>query len=148
MSRIPEHPVQATGFWMFGILSAVFAVLKLTMVGYWSWWRVILPLLGFLGHNALYVLAGLLCFCWLKHDKEEAAATVNKHSREGYTFAALIFFFLFLDNLLRHIEGQGWKAFWPCSGRFEVMVLFGMLSLLAHFAYWSRIVSSLNHEHV
>ena len=59
MSRRSEHPVQATGFWMCGFLSAVLAVLKLTVAGYWSWWRVMLPLLAFLGHNALYVLAGV-----------------------------------------------------------------------------------------
>jgi hypothetical protein len=28
-----------------------------------------------------------------------------------------------------------------------VLVLYGVLSLLAHFAYWSRIVSGLNQEH-
>ena len=106
MSRIPEHPVQATGFWMFGFLSAVFAVLKLTMVGYWSWWRVMLPLLAFLGHNVLYVLAGLICFRWLKHEAEEST-TADMHSRVGYNIAALLFYFLFLDNLLQHIEGQG-----------------------------------------
>jgi membrane-bound metal-dependent hydrolase YbcI (DUF457 family) len=65
----------------------------------------------------------------------------------GYNLAALLFFFLFLDNLLRRIEGQGWKWFWPCSGRFEVVVLFGMLSLVTQFVYWSRIVSGLNQEH-
>jgi len=69
------------------------------------------------------------------------------HSREGYNIAALLPFFLFLDNLLRRVEGQGWKGFWPCSGRFEVVVLFGMLSLVALFVYWSRIVSGLNQEH-
>jgi hypothetical protein len=37
--------------------------------------------------------------------------------------------------------------FWPCSGRFEVVVLFGMLSLVAQLVYWSRIVSGLNQEH-
>jgi hypothetical protein len=54
--------------------------------------------------------------------------------------------FLFSDNLLRHVEGQGWKGFWPCSGRFEVVALFGMLSLVAQSVYWSRIVSGLNQE--
>ena len=58
--------------------------------------------------------------------------------RVGYNFAALLFFFLFLDNLLRRVEGQGWGGFWPCSGRFEVVVLSGMLSLVAQFVYWSR----------
>jgi len=94
------------------------------------------------------LLAGLLCFCWLKHEEdEEEPTTVQKHSREGYNLAALLFFFLFLDNLLRRVEGQGWKGFWPCSGRFEVVVLFGMLSLVAQFVYWSWIVSGLNQEH-
>ena len=146
MSSQPEHPVQTAGFWLFGFLSVVLAVLKLTVAAYWSWWRVMLPLLAFLGHNALYILAGLLCFRWLKHEEEEST-TAEKHSREGYNIAALLFFFLFLDNLLRNVERQGWEGFWPCSGRFEVVVLYGVLSLLAQFAYWSLIVSHLNREH-
>ena len=59
------------GFWMFGFLSVALAVLKLTVAGYWSWWRVMLPFLAFLGHNAVYLLAGFLCFCWLKHEEDE-----------------------------------------------------------------------------
>src|SRR6266700_871932 len=127
--------------------SVALAVLKLTVAGYWSWWRVMLPFLAFFRHNAVY-LAGFLCFCWLKQEEdEEELTTVQKHSRAGYNIAALLFFFLFLDNLLRRVEGQGWKGFWPCSGRLEVVVLFGMLSLVAQFVYWSRIVSGLNQEH-
>jgi hypothetical protein len=104
----------------------VLAVLKLTVAGYWSWWRVALPFLAFLGHNVVHLLTGFLCLCWLKHEEdEEEPSTVQKHSRERYNLAALLFFFLFSDNLLRRIEGQGWKGFWPCSGRFEVVVLFG-----------------------
>jgi hypothetical protein len=123
-----EHPIQAMGFWLFGLLSVVLAVLKLTVAGYWSWWRVMLPFLAFLGHSAVYLLAGFLCFCWLKHEEdEEEPGTVQKHSREGTT------------------QRRCW--FWPCSGRFEVVVLFGMLSLVAQFVYWSRIVSGLNQEH-
>jgi hypothetical protein len=148
MSSKPENPIQAMGFWMFGFLSVVLAVLKLTVAGYWSWWRVALPLLGFLGHNVVHLLTGFLCLCWLKHEEdEEEPSSVQKHSREGYNLAALLFFFLFLDNLLRRLEGQGWKGFWPCSGRFEVVVLFGMLSLVAQLVYWSRIVSGFNQEH-
>jgi uncharacterized membrane protein len=90
------------------LLSVVLAVLKLTVAGYWSWWRVMLPFLAFLGHNAVYLLAGFRCFCWLKHEEdEEEPTTVQKHSRAGYNIAALLFFFLFLDNLLRRAEGQG-----------------------------------------
>ena len=49
-----------------------------------------------------------LCLCWLKYEKDaEEPTTVQKHSREGYNLAALLFFFRFLDNLLRRVEGQG-----------------------------------------
>jgi hypothetical protein len=52
---------------------------------------------GVLGHNAVYLLAGFLCFCWLKlEEDEEVPSTVQKHSRAGYNLAALLFFFLSL----------------------------------------------------
>ena len=73
--------------------------------------------------------------------------TADEHARDAYNIAGLLFFFLFLDNLFRHIEGQGWGDFWPCSGRVEVAVLYAVLSLLAQLAYWSRIVSRINQEH-
>ena len=145
MIREPEDAVHIGGFGIFGFLSVVLAVLKLTVVAYWSWWRVVLPLLAYLGHNALYILAGLICFHWLKSDEEESTSA-DEHSRVGYNFAALLFFFLFLDNLLRREEGQGWGGFWPCSGRLHVVVLYFVLRLLAHFAFWSRIVTGVNRE--
>jgi hypothetical protein len=76
----------------------------------------------------------------------QESTSADEHSRVGYNFAALLFFFLFLDNLLRREEGQGWGGFWPCSGRLNVVVLYFVLSLLAHFAFWSRIVSGLDQE--
>ena len=145
MSSQTEHSVQTAGFWMFGFLSMVLAALKLTAKGYWSWWRVMLPLLAFVGHNALYVLTGFISFCWLTHEEEESTAA-ERYSRDGYNIVALFLFFLFLDNLLRRVEGQGWEGFWLCSGRLEVVVLSIVLSLTAQFAYWSRIVSGLNQE--
>jgi hypothetical protein len=69
--------------------------------------------------SGLFVRSGYDRYCdWGR----EEPTTVQKHSRAGYNIAALLFFFLFLDNLLRRAEGQGWKGFWPCSGRFEVVV--------------------------
>src|SRR5207249_7708793 len=53
------------------------------------------------------------CFCWLKQEEDEEEPTpVQKHSREGYNIAALLFFF------------QAWKGFyargdsrwWSCLG--------------------------------
>jgi hypothetical protein len=72
MSSKPECPIQATGFWVFGSLSVVLAVLKHTAAGSWSWSRMMLPSLAFLSHNAVYLLVGFLCFCWLKQEEDEA----------------------------------------------------------------------------
>jgi hypothetical protein len=103
---------------------------------------VVLPLLAYLGHNALYILAGLICFYWLKDD-EEKSTSADAHS-ESVTRAAIFLFVL--DKPLRREEGQGWRGFWPCSGRLNVVALHVILSLLAQFAYWSRIVNGLNQQ--
>jgi hypothetical protein len=126
----------------------VLAVLKWTVAPYWSWWRVMLPLLAYLAHNALYILTALICFRWLKHEEEEST-TADMNARDGYNIAGMFFFFLFLDNLFRQIEGQGWGKLLAVlrEGRVEVVVLYAVLSVLARLAYWSRIVSRLNQEH-
>jgi len=106
-----------------------------------------LPALAFLGNNALYMLVGFVCLFWLRCAEEEnESAMVQKHSQERYNLAALLFFFLFLDNLLRRIEGGRWAGFWSCSGRMDALVLFGTLSLVAQILFWSRIVRGLNLE--
>ncbi len=102
MSRESEDSVQTTGFWITGFLSVVLAVLKVTVAAYWSWWRVMLPLLAFVGHNALYMLTALISFWWLE-DEEEESTPADEHSWFGYNIAALVFFFLFLDNLSRPV---------------------------------------------
>jgi hypothetical protein len=50
--------IQTLGFYWAGFLSMILAVLKLTIEGHWSWWRVLLPVWVVLGHNALYVTVG------------------------------------------------------------------------------------------
>src|SRR5215470_10158352 len=136
MSSKQEHPIQAMGFWLFGFLSVLLAVLKLTVAGYWSWWRVMLPFLAFLGHNAVYLLAGFLCFCWLKHEEdEEEPTTVQKHSRAGYNIAALFFFPVFgqpvatrrrtrLEGILAVLgENRGGGSVWDVESGGTVCVL-------------------------
>ena len=114
------------GFWMCGFFSVVLAVLKLTVAGYWSWWTVTLPFLAFLGHNAVYLLAGFLCFCWLKHEEgEEEPFTVQKHSKEGYNLAALLFFLRFWTTCCEASQDKvgrgsgrvrGDSRWWSCLG--------------------------------
>ena len=38
-----EKAIGTTGFFLFGVLTSIMAVLKLTVITDWSWWRVSLP---------------------------------------------------------------------------------------------------------
>ena len=86
--------------------------------------------------------------CRKDTDQEEEEQPIDETNLlQGYSFAAMLFFLIFLDNLLRWIEGRGdshW--FWLCSGKLEILVVFGVLSLVAHFLYWSGIVAILNEQ--
>jgi hypothetical protein len=96
----------------------------------------------------VYLLVGFLCFCWLKHEEdEEAPTTVQKHSRPGYNIAALLFFLLFSEITCCEASKDKAERGSDRAGRFEVVVRFGMLSLVAQSVYWSRIVSGLKQEH-
>jgi len=44
--RIAQQPMQLSGFYLAGLLCLAAAILKLTIEGHWSWWRVLLPLWG------------------------------------------------------------------------------------------------------
>ena len=107
-----------------------------------------LPLWVFLGHNATYLLVGFICLFFARYgeDEEEEEQPIDETTLlRGYNFASMLFVLIFVDNLLRWIEGRGdsnW--FWLCSGKLEVLVLFGVLSLVGHFLYWSGIVAVVN----
>jgi hypothetical protein len=98
---------QMRGFHLAGFLCLLLAVLKLTIEGHWSWWRVLLPLWVVLGHNALYIAVG---FVWLSFADDDGASgeEVTIRQRDGsyaYQVAALLCFVIFGDNLLGRIEG-------------------------------------------
>jgi hypothetical protein len=127
------------------------AVLKLTALVEWSWWRVMLPLWVFLGHNAANLLVGFICLFFARYgeeeEEEEEKPIDETNLLQGCHFASMLFLLIFADNLLRWIEGRGdsnW--FWLCSGKLEILVLFGVLSLVAHFLYWSGIVAIVNEQ--
>jgi len=94
MNRESGDSVQTRGFWTAGLVSAVLAFLKVTVATYWSWWRVMLPLLTILGHNALYILTAFVSFRWLKDDDEESTST-DKYSRIDYHMGDALFVSVF-----------------------------------------------------
>ena len=104
------------GFYLAGFLCLVLVVLKLTIEGHWSWWRVLLPFWVVLGHNALYITVG---FVWLFFADDGAAGdevTIRQDDGPyGYQLAAMLCFLIFADNLLRRIEGHE-EMMWQRQG--------------------------------
>jgi hypothetical protein len=103
-----RQQIQALGFYLAIFLCLVLGVLKLTIEGHWSWWRVLLPLSVVLGHNALYITVG---FVWLFFADDGAAGEeVTIQQDDGpysYQLAAMLCFLIFVDNLLGRIEDLG-----------------------------------------
>jgi hypothetical protein len=104
MSDGASNQIQTTGFYGLGFVSLVLAVLKLTVMVHWSWWRVLLPFWVFLGHNATYVLVGFICLFFAKYGEdaeEEEPPIVETNLLQCYRFASMLFSLIFMDNLLR-----------------------------------------------
>src|SRR5215470_2145346 len=71
---------------------------------------------------------------------EEERTIVETNVLTSYQLGGMLCFLIFMDNLLRWMERGGDSAwFWLCSGKLEVVFLFGLFSLLAQFLYWSEI---------
>jgi hypothetical protein len=140
---------QVKGFYLAGFVSLVLAVLKLTEMKHWSWWRVFLPLWVIVGHNVIYLLVGFLCLFAVRYGEDEEAGEPAKiqSDRIAYQVASLVCVLISTDNLLRWLERGGnsyW--FWLCSGSVAMVVLFGILALVAQFFYWAEIVKGLNDQ--
>jgi len=89
-----DNPIQTAGFYLAGFLSVVLAVLKLTAMVDWSWWRVMLPVWVFSVHNAAYILVGFICLFFAKYGEEEEKEEQpidQTNLLVGYQFAALLF---------------------------------------------------------
>jgi hypothetical protein len=137
---------EPAGLCWAGLLCLVLAVLKLTGEAHWSWWRVLLPFWVVLGHNILYVAIGFMWLSFSDDGTAEEAVTV-RHGHGGYCYqiAALVSFVVFADSVLRHMEGQQETMFlWVSSGRWETMVVFGMLSVIMQLLFWYKIMDPGN----
>ncbi len=133
--------IQTSGFYLAAFLCLVLAVLKLTIEGHWSWWRVLIPLWVVLGHNALYVTVG---FVWLFFAEDAATGeevTIRPgHRPFGYQLAAMLCWLVFTDNLLGRIEGEKTAWFWLSSGRWELIFVPALLSVVCQLLFWSGVV--------
>ena len=77
---------------------------------------------------------------------QQQAVTIRQgHGGYDYQVAALVCLVVFADNVLRRMEGQQETIFlWVSSGRWETIVVFGMLSVIMQLLFWSEIVDPGN----
>ena len=70
----------------------------------------------------------------------DEAEVLETHEINVHYVAAMLFFIVFGDNGVRWIDGSETSYwFWLFSGKVEVLAAFGVLSVLALFAYWLRL---------
>ena len=144
---IGQQPIQLLGFYLAGMLCLCSAVLKLTLEGHWSWWRVLLPLWTVLGHTILYIVVG---FIWLSFASPglpgEEDITIREDAPQRYEFAAMLCCLLFAHNLLERIEGTGQRMWvWLGTGEWQLLFVLGLLSLMFQLFFWSEVVR-VNHR--
>ena len=66
----------------------------------------------------------------------DEAEVLEPHTINAHYVAAMLFFIVFGDNVVRWIEGSETSHwFWLLSGKAEALAVFGALSVLALFSY-------------
>ena len=84
-------------------------------------------------------------FAVLPDGENEVEAVIREENHTyGYQLAALLCFAMFADNVLRQIEGAGQAAtFGLSSGRWELIFVFGALSVALQLLFWSEVVPTV-----
>jgi hypothetical protein len=136
------RPIEPAGFYWAGFLCLILGALKLTVAKHWTWWRVLLPVWSVLGHNLVYISVGFIWLTLVDDDVSEDEVVIRERdSTYGYHFAALLCFALFADNVLRRMErADQTVGFWLSSGQWELIVVFGILSVALNLLFWSEVI--------
>ena len=138
-----ESGISFTGLYICGVISLVMLVLKLSVMDAWSWWRVMLPVglvVGFTVTNMVVAFIYLSFAHIPERPDGDEAELLEPHTINVHYIAAMLFFVVFGDNVVRWIDGSETSYwFWLMSGKVEVLAAFGVLSVLALFAYWLRL---------
>jgi len=139
--------VSLTGLYICGTIAVVMLVLKLSVIDTWSWWRVMLPFGLFVGFNITNIVVAFIYLSFAQIPERpdgDEAEVLEPHTINAHYVAAMLFFVVFGDNVVRWIEGsEASQWFWLFSGKIEAFVVFGSLSVLALFSYWSRLGRAL-----
>jgi hypothetical protein len=143
-----ESGISLSGLYVCGAIAFVMLVLKISVIDTWSWWRVLLPLGLLVGFNVTNVVVAFIYLSFADIPERpggDEADVLEPHTINAHYVAAMLFFVIFGDNLVRWIEGSETSHwFWLLSGKGEEIAVFGVLSVLALFSYWSRLGRALS----
>ncbi len=138
-----ESDINLNGLYICAAITFVMLILKLSIIDTWSWWRVILPLGLFVGFHVTHIVVAFIYLSFVnipeRPDGDEAKV-LEPHNINAHYVAAMLFFVVFGDNVVRWIEDSETSYwFWLFSGKAEALAVFGFLSVLALFLYWVRL---------
>ena len=143
-----ERAINLNGLYICVAIRFFMLILKLSVIDAWSWWRVTLPVGLFVGFLVTHIVVAFtyLSFAHIPERPDEAEV-LEPHTINAHYIAAMLFFVVFGDNVVRWIEGSETSYwFWLFSGKVEALAVFGSLSVLALFFYWMRIGRALKAE--
>src|SRR3954451_12772842 len=139
--------IQPAGFYWAGFLCLILGTLKLTVEMQWSWSRVLLPVWAILGHNLLYIGVGFICLCFADDGVTDEEILIRQSNYTYcYQLVALLSFAMFADNVVRRIEAARRAAFGLSSGKWELIIVFGVLSVALHVLFWSEVIRPVRHR--
>jgi len=104
-----ESGISLTGLYICGAIAFVMLVLKLSIIDAWSWWRVLLPFGLFVGFHVTNIVVAFayLSFANIPDRPEgDEANVLELHTINAHYVAAMLFFVVFGDNVVRRIEGS------------------------------------------
>ena len=142
-----DSGISLIGLYVCGAIAALMLVLKLGIIDTWSWWRVLLPIGLFVGFTVTNIVVAFTYLSFANIPPRpygDEADVLEPHEFDAHYLAAMIFFGVFDDNVVRWIDGsETAQWFWLFSGKGEVIAVFGVLSVLALFSYWSSLGRAL-----
>jgi hypothetical protein len=113
-------------------------------VNNWSWWRVCLPVGGYLGFNLIYIATGFAYLSWIDFVKANGTtetARVLDDEKKGYFRLGAIHFILFALGVSEWASpSDAWNGFWRAFRSTGVMIVFASLTIVNLVLFWSTNV--------
>ena len=125
-------------------VSVLFALCKITGWNDWSWWRVWLPIGGYVGFNLTYIATGFAYLSWIHFVAGNGlieTASIADDEKRGYLNLGAIQFALFALGVSERVSPSvASNGFWNSFGSTSVMIAFGFLAIVNLVMYWSTNV--------